>query len=105
MEMITDSSQFLVTAILYATSPELQGDWSSYGKIPFNKGQAKCRKSLVWIPSAFWQLFWTWIYGPYELYKIRHIRDSHRWRLQTLLCVISGYVSWLRIGLLVADPR
>ncbi len=47
---------------------------------------------MEWVPSAFWQLFWTWIYGPYELYRIRHIRDAHRWRLQTILCIVSGYV-------------
>jgi hypothetical protein len=35
-------------------------------------------------------MFWTWIYGPYELYRIRNIRDAHRWRLQTILCVVSG---------------
>jgi hypothetical protein len=35
-------------------------------------------------------MFWTWIYGPYELYRIKNIRDAHRWRLQTILCVVSG---------------
>jgi hypothetical protein len=85
--------QLVITAIIYARSPTLQGDWSSYGDIPYNKGQVKCRKTLEWIPSAFWQLFWTWVYGPYELYRIRNIRDAHRWRLQTILCIISGYVS------------
>lgn len=50
----------------------------------------KCRKTLEWVPSAFWQLFWTWVYGPYELYRIRNIRDAHRWRLQTILCIVSG---------------
>lgn len=84
-------SQVVITSAIYATSPTLQGDWSSYGKLPFNKGQVKCRKTLEWVPSAFWQLFWTWIYGPYELFKIRHIRDAHRWRLQTILCIVSGY--------------
>ncbi|KAK5125964.1 hypothetical protein LTR85_011319 [Meristemomyces frigidus] len=90
--------QLCITAILYATSPVLQGDWSSYGHIPFRKGQAKCRRSLQWIPSAFWQLFWSWVFGPYMLYRIRHIRDEHHWRLQTTLCVLSGFLGsplWL----------
>ena len=82
--------QLIITAAIYAGSPTLQGDWSSYGKIPFNKGQVKCRKTLEWIPSAFWQLFWTWCYGPYELFRIRNIRDAHRWRLQTILCIVAG---------------
>jgi hypothetical protein len=82
--------QLIITSAIYAGSPTLQGDWSSYGDLPFNKGQAKCRKTLEWVPSAFWQLFWTWIYGPYELYRIRNIRDAHRWRLQAILCIVSG---------------
>ena len=82
--------QLIVTAVLYATTPELQGDWSSYGKVSHAKGQALCRKSLVWIPSAFWQLFWTWVFGIYTLYKIRNIRDTHHWRLGTWLSVVFG---------------
>jgi hypothetical protein len=82
--------QLMITSAIYAGSPTLQGDWSSYGNIPYNKGQVKCRKTLEWVPSAFWQLFWTWIYGPYELYRIRSIRDAHRWRLQTILCIVAG---------------
>lgn len=42
------------------------------------------------IPSAFWQLFWSWVYGPYILYKIRNIKDVHYWRLQVFLTVLSG---------------
>lgn len=90
--------QLFVTIILYATSPVLQGDWSSFGDIPFRHGQAKCRKSKAWIPSAFWQLFWSWVFGPYMLYRIRHIRDEHHWRLQTILSVLSGLLGtplWL----------
>ena len=42
------------------------------------------------VPSAFWQLFWCCIYGPYLLYRIRNVHDTHYWRAQTILCVISG---------------
>ncbi|KAF7193423.1 hypothetical protein HII31_05203 [Pseudocercospora fuligena] len=82
--------QFVISAVLYATTPELQGDWRSYGKVTHAKGQALCRKSLQWIPSAFWQLLWSWVFGLYTLYKIRNIRDTHYWRLGTWLCIISG---------------
>ncbi|KAK0337008.1 hypothetical protein LTR91_015343 [Friedmanniomyces endolithicus] len=82
--------QIVMTGALYATSPTLQGDWSSYGDIPYAKGQSRCRKSLEWIPSAFWQLFWSWVYGPYVLYKIKNIHDAHHWRLQTVLSIVSG---------------
>lgn len=82
--------QLIVTGVLYATTPELQGDWTSYGDIPHSKGQVKCRGSYVWIPSAFWQMAWSWLYGPYILFKIRRIHDVHYWRLGVWLSVISG---------------
>ncbi|KXT07592.1 hypothetical protein AC578_10215 [Pseudocercospora eumusae] len=82
--------QFIISAVLYATTPELQGDWRSYGNVTHAKGQALCRKSLQWIPSAFWQLLWSWVFGLYTLYQIRNIRDTHYWRLGTWLCIISG---------------
>ncbi|KAK5095163.1 hypothetical protein LTS08_008326 [Lithohypha guttulata] len=82
--------QLVVTGVLYATTPTLQGDWTSYGKISHAKGQSLCRKSLQWVPSAFWQLFWSWFYGPYTLWEVRHIRDIHFWRAQVIVSVISG---------------
>ena len=82
--------QLLITGILYGTTPTLQGDWSSYGGVSHAKGQALCRKSLEWIPSAFWQLAWAWLYGPYLLFKVRNIHDVHHWRKQVIASVISG---------------
>ncbi|KAK5694083.1 hypothetical protein LTR97_009704 [Elasticomyces elasticus] len=82
--------QIIMTAALYASSPVLQDDWSSFGDVTHAKGQLLCRKSLEWIPSAFWQLFWSWAYGPYILYKIKNVRDAHHWRLQIILSVLSG---------------
>ena len=82
--------QLIITGALYGTTPTLQGDWSSYGHVPHSKGQALCRKSLEWIPSAFWQLFWSWLFGPYLLFKVRNINDVHYWRLQVIFSVLSG---------------
>ncbi|ETI22891.1 hypothetical protein G647_04685 [Cladophialophora carrionii CBS 160.54] len=82
--------QLIITAALYATTPTLQGDWSSYGDVSHAKGQALCRKSPEWIPSAFWQLAWSWLYGPYLLFRVRNIHDVHYWRLQVIYSVISG---------------
>lgn len=94
--------QIVVTAAIYGTSKKLQGNW---GKIAKSQGQALCRKGPEWyvlcsilllfqlgfrIPSALWQLFWCCIYGPYLLYKIRKVHDTHHWRMQTVLCVVSG---------------
>ena len=82
--------QLVVTGTLYATTPTLQGDWSSYGHVSHAKGQALCRKSLERSPSAFWQWAWSWLYGPYLLFMVRNIHDVHYWRLQVICSVISG---------------
>ncbi|KAB8229038.1 uncharacterized protein BDW43DRAFT_315374 [Aspergillus alliaceus] len=42
------------------------------------------------IPSILWQLFWSWIFAPYILWKIRHIQDIHHWRRQITCCVIAA---------------
>lgn len=80
--------QVIVTLAIYLTNPKLQGYW--VGVKSYADGQAKCRKGIEWTPSAFWQLFWAWVCGPYTLYKIRNIHDVHHWRLQVILCVVSG---------------
>ncbi|KAI1623366.1 hypothetical protein EDD37DRAFT_592989 [Exophiala viscosa] len=82
--------QLVITAVLYATTPTLQNDYTSYGPVTHDKGQALCRKSPQWIPSAFWQLAWAWLYGPYILFSVRNIHDTHYWRLQVIVSVISG---------------
>ena len=46
---LADFAQLIMTAALYATSPILQGDWSSFGDISHSRGQAKCRRSLTWL--------------------------------------------------------
>ena len=43
-------------------------------------------------PSIVWQLFWSWIYAPVLLYRVRKIHDVHGWRKQTIACVVAGYV-------------
>merc|ERR1712144_85015 len=80
--------QVVVTAAIYGTNRKLQGHW---GNVAHPRGQALCRKGIEWVPSAFWQLFWCCIYGPYLLYRIRNVHDTHYWRAQTILCVISGF--------------
>ena len=42
------SSQLVVTAAVFASSPTLKGDWSSYGKVTHARGQALCRRSQEW---------------------------------------------------------
>merc|ERR1711977_229985 len=93
--------QVVVTAAIYGTNRKLQGHW---GNVAHPRGQALCRKGIEWVPSAFWQLFWCCIYGPYLLYRIRNVHDTHYWRAQTILCVISGFPGaplWLAPGIFV----
>ena len=44
------------------------------------------------VPTIVWQFSWNYIFGPYLLWKIRMIKDIYRWRLQTTLAIIAGYV-------------
>lgn len=79
--------QVIITAVLYATNTKLQGQW---GNIARPAGHIKCRKGPEWIPSAFWQLFWSAVYGPYLVFKLRNVRDTHYWRMQVIVSVITG---------------
>lgn len=40
--------------------------------------------------SIVWQFFWAWLYAPYVLWKTRDVKDTHGWRIQTILCCIAG---------------
>jgi hypothetical protein len=52
-----------------------------------------CSKGWEWWLSIVWQLFWSWVYAPYILFKSRGIRDVHGWRLQTICCCIARSVT------------
>ncbi|KIV98197.1 hypothetical protein PV10_01874 [Exophiala mesophila] len=49
-----------------------------------------CRRGWEWWPSIVWQLFWSWIYAPVLLWRVRRVDDVHGWRAQTMVCIISG---------------
>lgn len=66
--------------------------------------RVNCSKGWEWWLSIVWQLFWSWVYAPWILFKSRGIRDVHGWRLQTIICCLAGYVmipvrssSWLTL--------
>ena len=42
-------------------------------------------------PSIAWQIFWSWIYAPVLLWRVRDVNDVHGWRKQTVACVLAGY--------------
>ncbi|KAK5000292.1 hypothetical protein LTR66_000824 [Elasticomyces elasticus] len=79
--------QFAVTTAIYLASRKFHRSWG-FGTI--DPKPSICRRGWEWIPSTVWQLFFSWFYGPYVLYKIRNISDIHYWRLQITICVIAG---------------
>lgn len=38
-------------------------------------------------------MFWSWIYAPVLLWRVRNIHDVHGWRKQTIACIVAGYGS------------
>jgi hypothetical protein len=38
-------------------------------------------------------MLYTFIFGPYILFKIRKLDDAYHWALQTKIAIVSGYVS------------
>ena len=51
---------------------------------------ANCVKGWEWWLSIVWQLFWSWVYAPWILFKSRSIKDVHGWRVQTICCCLVG---------------
>ncbi|KAI1611397.1 hypothetical protein EDD36DRAFT_466338 [Exophiala viscosa] len=49
-----------------------------------------CRRGWAWMPSIAWQIFWSWIYAPVLLWRVRNIHDVHGWRKQTIACILAG---------------
>ncbi|KAF2493095.1 hypothetical protein BU16DRAFT_564387 [Lophium mytilinum] len=81
--------QLIVTSAVYGTSRTLQGHFDP--SLTHAQGAGKCRRRLEWIPSAIWQLWWSCLYGPYLLYRIRHISDVYCWRPQIACSVVAGF--------------
>ncbi|KAE8364082.1 hypothetical protein BDV27DRAFT_117909 [Aspergillus caelatus] len=78
--------QLSLSLSIYLASRKFHG----FGSFSQHGSLAECRRGPEWIPSILWQLFWSWIFAPCVLWKIRKIRDIHHWRLQITLCVIAA---------------
>ncbi|KAI9786087.1 MAG: hypothetical protein M1816_008115 [Peltula sp. TS41687] len=78
--------QVLVSVSVYLVSRKFY----KYGITSEYISPAHCRQGWEWLPSALWQGIWTWCYGPWVLYKIRHIHEIHYWKLQTTLSIVCG---------------
>ncbi|KAF8466451.1 hypothetical protein BDZ91DRAFT_658098 [Kalaharituber pfeilii] len=48
----------------------------------------QCRAGWEWFPSSIMQAVWTYGFGPFILFRIRKIQDTHRWKIQTMLAIL-----------------
>ncbi|KAF2492512.1 hypothetical protein BU16DRAFT_564963 [Lophium mytilinum] len=78
---------FIPSTILYFGSRRFHRSYGFFGHVA---DQTSCRRGAEWVPSIFLQLFWTTIFGPYLLWKIRKVNDVHYWAWQTRLAIIAG---------------
>ncbi|KAJ5397025.1 hypothetical protein N7509_005138 [Penicillium cosmopolitanum] len=86
--------QLFLSLSIFLTSRKFQ----TFGTFSEHVSPGECRRGPEWIPSILWQLFWSWIFSPYILWRIRNIYDIHHWRLQITCCVIAalpGSPMWL----------
>ncbi|KAI9726347.1 MAG: hypothetical protein M1828_001621 [Chrysothrix sp. TS-e1954] len=79
--------QVIVTFFVFFGSRRFHPTTGVFGQ---HVGPIACRRGFEWLPSVLWQFVWTWILGPYYLFRSRRIRDTHHWALQTRLVVIAG---------------
>ncbi|KAF2138088.1 uncharacterized protein K452DRAFT_311865 [Aplosporella prunicola CBS 121167] len=44
-----------------------------------------------WAITALMLMFWIYLYGPFTLYNIWNIKDSHKWAIQTKISIMSNF--------------
>jgi hypothetical protein len=49
-----------------------------------------CLLGWEWLPSGLYPFIWGWLVGPWILWRIRKIKDSHYWRLSTTMSIVFG---------------
>ncbi|PWW75453.1 hypothetical protein C7212DRAFT_344823 [Tuber magnatum] len=77
--------QILISTVIFLISRHFH---PNYGWVSEPGAEFQCRAGWEWFPSGAWRAIWTYGFGPFILYKIRKIRDTHRWRLQTTLAIL-----------------
>ncbi|KAE8153172.1 hypothetical protein BDV25DRAFT_149815 [Aspergillus avenaceus] len=95
--------QLCLSLSIYLASRKFHG----FGSFSKQGTLAECRRGPEWIPSILWQLFWSWIFAPCILWKIRNIREIHHWRLQITICIIAalpGSPLWFIALNMTAEP-
>ncbi|EXJ72712.1 uncharacterized protein A1O5_03859 [Cladophialophora psammophila CBS 110553] len=81
------SVQVVFTLIIFLVSPKLH---AGSGGPDGENIRARCRRGWEWWPSIAWQMFWSWMYAPILLWRVRNIHDVHGWRTQTIACIVAG---------------
>ncbi|KAL6245573.1 hypothetical protein RBB50_007572 [Rhinocladiella similis] len=84
---IAMSVQILLALIVFLVSRKFHPSFGTTGVITTRAG---CRRGWEWWPSIVWQIFWSWIYAPVLLWRVRNIHDVHGWRKQTIACILAG---------------
>ncbi|KAI9880973.1 MAG: hypothetical protein M1830_009467 [Pleopsidium flavum] len=69
----------------------LSRKFHDFGVFAEKTSPGDCRRGSEWLPSIVWQYSWTFVYGPYVLYKIKDIQDIHYWKLQTILSIAASF--------------
>lgn len=85
--------QFALTLFVFFASEKFHPGYGLFDYTIKGTGmdvRVNCSKGWEWWLSIVWQLFWSWVYAPYVLWKSRGIRDVHNWRLQTICCCLAG---------------
>ncbi|KAJ9608269.1 hypothetical protein H2200_007257 [Cladophialophora chaetospira] len=84
--------QLVLTLIIFLVSRRFHARFGVTGRALTGNARdmANCRRGWEWWPSITWQLFWSWVYAPILLWKLRGINDVHGWRKQTIACVVAG---------------
>ncbi|KAL7272043.1 hypothetical protein RUND412_005168 [Rhizina undulata] len=77
--------QILVALVVFLISRRFH---SKFGLGPGPVTSYECRAGWEWFPSGIWQAIWTYGFGPFIVFRIRNIEDTHKWKLQTTLAIL-----------------
>ena len=84
--------QIVFTLVMWSISRKFHSTWGIEGTGVTGSwwarhvGQAQ---GFEWWPAIAWQFFWYWVVAPTILWRAKHIRDTHGWRVQTSVCCLS----------------
>ncbi|KAI9847341.1 MAG: hypothetical protein M1838_000925 [Thelocarpon superellum] len=87
-------TQIIISIIIFFLSRK----FVSFGIAGHAGTNHTCTQGWEWIPTILYQGLWTYGFGPWLVWKIRHIHDVYRWKVQTVLTIVfslPGLPMWL----------